>query len=47
MSTALTSETTTSTANVEPLDLVPRLKGQGYSPEHVAERRASIQARER
>jgi hydroxymethylglutaryl-CoA reductase (NADPH) len=43
MSTALTSDATAGTANVEPLDLVPRLKGQGYSAEHVAERRGWVE----
>ena len=43
MSTALTPDATASTANVEPLGLVPRLKGQGYSAEHVAARRAWVE----
>lgn len=43
MSTALNSGATASTASVEPLDLVPRLKGQGYSAEHVAQRRAWVE----
>ena len=41
MSTALTSEPFTE--SVEPLDLVPRMKGQGYAPEHVARRREWVE----
>src|SRR5215208_2859970 len=29
----------------EPLELVPRMKGQGYAAEHVARRRAWVEAK--
>ena len=40
MSTALTSEPLA--AAPEPLELVPRMKGQGYAAEHVERRRAWV-----
>ena len=40
MSTALTSDPP---ASAEPLDLVPRMKGQGYAAEHVALRRRWVE----
>ena len=43
MSTALTSEPFA--AGAEPLDLVPRMKGQGYAAEHVARRRAWVEGK--
>src|ERR1041385_4168049 len=43
MSTALSSESFA--AGAEPLDLVPRMSGQGYAAEHVASRRAWVEAK--
>jgi hydroxymethylglutaryl-CoA reductase (NADPH) len=40
MSTILNSE---SAARAEPLDIVPRMKGQGYAAEHVEHRRAWVE----
>jgi hydroxymethylglutaryl-CoA reductase (NADPH) len=41
MSTALTSDAVS--ASAEALDLVPRMKGQGYAAEHVARRREWVE----